>query len=410
MERARNKTGGGKLIGLVGVAHFYSHFYILLLPPLFPLLKDLYGVGYTELGLAYSVFSLTTTLTQAPMGFLVDRYGARGILILGLLVESLAFGLIGVFPSYSALIALMIAAGLGNAVFHPADYALLSAGISDHRMGRAFSLHTAAGYFGEAVAPVTIVALLGLVGLTGGLALCGAAGVVTVVWLVLNDDTLRAADSAHRASGDHSNGPPVGLGLLLSVPMLLALVFFFGIALSMRGVTSFSVSALHLLYDAPLALASAVLSAYLFASPAGVLFGGWLADRVQRHDLVAAAALLTAAVAIFFVAAIELPMALIGVLFAVAGFAAGILAPSRDMMVRAMTPPGQTGKVFGFVTSGYNVAGMVGPPAFGFLLDNRDPRIIFWAVVGLSLATLVLALMTGSQGRGLSRESPDSAG
>ncbi|MBT8062379.1 MAG: MFS transporter, partial [Gammaproteobacteria bacterium] len=123
------QSGSGKLIGLVSVAHFFSHFYPLLLPPLFPLLTDAYGVGFTELGFAYATFSVVTTLTQAPMGFVVDRYGARGLLIAGLALESVAFALIGVFPSYAALIILMAVAGLANSVFHPADYSLLSAGV-----------------------------------------------------------------------------------------------------------------------------------------------------------------------------------------------------------------------------------------------------------------------------------------
>ncbi len=391
----------GKLIGLVSAAHFFSHFYLLLLPPLFPLLKDMYGVGFTELGLAYSAFSLTTTLTQAPMGFVVDRYGARGLLIIGLMVESLCFALIGFFPNYAALVILMAIAGLANSVFHPADYALLSAGVEDKRMGRAFSFHTAAGYFGEAIAPVTIIALLAVVGLDNGLLLCGMAGVATALWLLLNAATLDATVEVHHAKGDGGAAPSSrGVKLLLSVPMLVGLVFFIGIALSMRGITSFSASVLHVLYETPLALAGTILSAFLFASPVGVLVGGWLADRTSRHDLVAAACLLAIALSIFLVATLELPLLLIGCLFAIAGFASGVVAPSRDLMIRAMTPPGETGKVFGFVTSGYNLAGMVGPPAFGYLLDNTDPKNIFWAVVVLSLMTLVLALATGSQGRG----------
>ncbi|MFB3087663.1 MAG: MFS transporter, partial [Acidiferrobacterales bacterium] len=144
-----------KVIGLVSTGHFFSHFYMLLLPPLFPMLRDVYGVGFTELGLVIAAFSLTTGLTQVPVGFLVDRYGARGILIGGLMLESLAIGLVGLFPFYGALLALMVLAGLANAVYHPADYAILTASVHRARMGRAFSIHTFAGYLGAAVAPVT---------------------------------------------------------------------------------------------------------------------------------------------------------------------------------------------------------------------------------------------------------------
>ena len=153
-----------KVMSLIGTGHFFSHFYILLLPPLFPLLKDEFGVGYVELGFAIAVLNGVTALTQAPVGFLVDRFGARGILITGLALFSLAIGLVGVWPSYPALLLLMVVAGLGNSVFHPADYAILSAAVDKRRMGRAFSIHTFGGYAGFAVAPPVIVALAAVFG------------------------------------------------------------------------------------------------------------------------------------------------------------------------------------------------------------------------------------------------------
>ena len=153
-----------KVMSLIGTGHFFSHFYILLLPPLFPLLKEQFGVGYVELGFALAVLNGTTGLTQAPVGFLVDRFGARGILITGLTLFSLGIGLVGVWPSYPVLLLLMVVAGLGNSVFHPADYAILSAAVDGRRMGRAFSIHTFGGYAGFALAPPVIVGLTALVG------------------------------------------------------------------------------------------------------------------------------------------------------------------------------------------------------------------------------------------------------
>ena len=148
-----------RVVALVSAAHFFSHFYMLLLPPLFPLMREDFGVGFAELGFAITVYSLTTGLTQAPVGFLVDRFGARGILIAGLMVESVAVILIGLFPGYSMLLLLMILSGLGNAVFHPADYAILNARVAPQRIGRAFSIHTFSGLLGAAIAPPLVVAL-----------------------------------------------------------------------------------------------------------------------------------------------------------------------------------------------------------------------------------------------------------
>ena len=172
------------MISLIGTAHFFSHFYILVLPPLFPLLRDEFGVGYTALGLALAVLNGVTGLTQAPVGFLVDRFGARTILIAGLALFSLAIGLIGLFPSYPMLIALMVVAGLGNSVFHPADYAILSSAVEQRRMGRAFSIHTFGGHAGFALAPPVIVFLTALFDWRIALALAGAAGLVVSLLLL----------------------------------------------------------------------------------------------------------------------------------------------------------------------------------------------------------------------------------
>src|SRR3954463_193709 len=144
--RLRSPQRETKVVGLVCTGHFFSHFYLLVIPPLFPILKELYGVGFTELGFATACFSIASGFTQIPVGFLVDRYGARMILIWGLVAESIAFMLMAAFPFYGALLVLMIIAGLSNSVFHPADYAILNAAVDKSRIGRTFSFHTFTGY------------------------------------------------------------------------------------------------------------------------------------------------------------------------------------------------------------------------------------------------------------------------
>lgn len=394
------RAGNVKVIGLVSAGHFLSHFYLLLLPPLFPLLRDVYGVGFTELGLSIAALSVTTGLTQAPMGFLVDRYGARSILIGGLILEAVAFGLIGLFPYYSALIALMIVAGLANAVYHPADYAILAASVDQRRMGRAFSIHTFSGFLGAAVAPVTMILLLTFVDWRTAVVTCALAGGIVALLMALNSNVLLDASviphSEKSLSDRRTRG---GLRLLFSGPILMGLLFFTGLSIAGHGISDFGVSALNLIYDAPLAEAGAVLSAYLFASPVGVLLGGWIADRHARHDLIVALCLILLAASIVIVAVLDLSLSTIACLFVLAGLFNGLVAPSRDMMIRAVTPAGQTGKVFGFVSTGYNIGGITAPIIFGYLLDHWDARMLFWVVGVVSLATVGTVLATAKTAR-----------
>ncbi|TFH51762.1 MAG: MFS transporter, partial [Lysobacterales bacterium] len=227
MEIDANSPRSGKnakVIALISTGHFLSHFYLLLLPPLFPVLRDVYGVGFTELGLALTAFSLTTGITQAPIGFLVDRYGARGILIAGVALESVAIVLIGVFPVYSALVGLLVLAGIANAVYHPANYAIMNASVAKQRRGRAFSIHTFAGYMGAALAPVTMIALMNWTDWKTALIICGICGAAVALIMALNSEVLLDATSTHVDSARHDGvGHHSGLRLLFSLPILMGL-------------------------------------------------------------------------------------------------------------------------------------------------------------------------------------------
>ena len=399
-----DRHGSARAVAVVSTAHFTSHFYLLLLPPLFPLLREFYGVGYTELGFAISVFSIVTACTQAPVGFAVDRFGARRILAAGLLLEGAAFVAIGLAPFYGALVALMAVAGLANSVYHPADYSLLNASVNPRRMGRAFSFHTAAGMLGNAVAPVTMVTLMVIVDWRVALTLCGGVGIAVGLLVICNGRVLKdrpaGGDGAGVAAAGSAATGATGIRLLMSAPILLGTLFFFGMSVAGYGIQSFSVSALHILHDAPIAAATTVLTAYLFASPVGVLAGGWVADRIRRrHDAFAALCIVVVAVCIGAVAAFRPPLAGIAAIFVVAGFFSGMVAPSRDMLIRSMTPPGEIAKVFGFVSTGFNLGGIVAPVMFGFLLDRSEPGSLFWVVSLVSLATVFTVLTTGKARR-----------
>lgn len=383
-------------IGLVGVAHFFSHFYIYLLPPLFPFLKAELGVSYAELGLLIAVFSATTGLTQVPFGFLVDRLGARALLILGLGVEGLCFLLMGFADGFWALMALMFVAGCANGVYHPADYAILSSSVSGRRMGRAFSLHTFAGYAGFAAAGPVIVFLHLAIGWRYGLVLGGAAGIVAMGALAVFARYLRHAPRRAPAGGE--DGPGRGRGgvaLLLSPPILLCLGFFTLLSLGSTGIASFLIVALEQRHGTDVEVAALVLSAYLWAGAAGVLLGGYVADRTKRHNLVAAVCFLGTAAMVAVVGAFAMHVALLFALMTLQGLMHGIIMPSRDMIVRSVTPDGAFGKVFGFVTSGFSIGGVVAPPLFGWVLDRADASWLFYGVAAIMLCSTLTVLTSG---------------
>ena len=386
-----------RVIGLISAGHFLSHFYMLLLPPLFPLLRDVYDVGFTELGFAITIFSAAAVATEAPLGFLVDRVGATKILICGIVVHSFAVTAIGLFPVYSALLVIMVFMGVASAVYHPADYSILNARVDPQFMGRAFSIHTATGFLGQAVAPVVMISLMVWVDWQTAMIFCGVSGLFFALLIYLNAGHLKVVPRPTPATNGRKM--KTGWGLLFSLPVLMALLFYASIAVSGQGISGFSVSSLHLIYSAPISDLAIVLSGYLFAAPVGVLIGGWLADRTSRHEINVAICFCTSAAAIITVAAFELDLATISVLFVIAGLFVGIVAPSRDMLIRSITPPGDVGKVFGFVSSGFHLGGVFAPVAFGHLLDTGEPRLVFWATGFLWIATIVTVMVAGHVGR-----------
>jgi MFS family permease len=369
-----------KLLGLVGVAHFSSHFYHLALPPLFPILKAEFDVGYTELGLLVTVVSVATGIAQTPVGFLVDRFGARNILIAGHLVMAGAIVLAGLSSGYPALLLLMVLFGLGDAVIHPADYAIMTAAVDKGRRGRAYGLHSFAGLLGWSAAPLTMIALAGMLGWRTALVVVGAAGLVVTLTLALGRGLLH--DEMTATAGAPSRPADIaGTGRYASVLLSPAILTMFGFyvvsAAATAGINSFLVTALAALHGTPLATANAALTGYLAAGAVGVLLGGLVADRTTRHELVATVAFALGAVTFVIVGQAALPALLLIAVLAFAGLADGAIRPSRDMVVSAVTPAGASGKVFGFVSTGLGVGGAATPVLLGWTLDQGGAQWLF---------------------------------
>src|SRR3954449_2156434 len=372
----------------VSLAHWLSHFHIFTLPLLFPFLKEQLGVGYIELGFALTVFGLVSGLTQAPTGYLADHFGARKVLLIGLCLGGFALVLLGLHLSYTSLLVCAALLGLANSVYHPADYAILSAHMDEARMGRAFSIHTFAGFLGGAVAPAIMAALVASVGGLGALIVAGAVGPVVALALML-------AGIPDASSADRKQDGAATSKQSVITPAIIMLTFFFMLlGLSNAGISNFGVVALMSGYGVTFSAANIALTAFLGASAAGVLAGGYLADRTKRHGQVAAACFAINAVIMLVIATTSLPSAVLTAAMGIAGFLGGVIAPSRDMLVRNAAPPGAAGRAFGIVSTGFNFSGILSPLLFGCIMDQNMPHWVFGASVVFMVLTVLLALVT----------------
>jgi MFS transporter, FSR family, fosmidomycin resistance protein len=373
-----------RLIAGVCAAHMMSHYYMLVLAPLFAFVRADFNVSYTELALALTVFNVVSGVLQTPVGFLVDRVGARIVLIAGLALSSTAFAIVGLFNSYWVFIAMYGVAGLGNTAYHPADYSLLSHHSPSEKLSQIFAFHTFAGMLGSAIAPVTLLAMQSYFGWRGAYIGAALLGFVVLAVLIAQPESVSAVGRAARSGKTSSHGT-AGWRFLLSPPILLNLAFFILTSIMGNGLNTYLVVALGALHATPPAVANIALTSLLALNAIGVLAGGFLAGRSHRHVLIAASGLTIAGIVTALIGLFDLPSAALIALTGLSGFAVGATYPSRDMLVRAVTPPGAFGAVFGFVSTGFNIGASIAPIVYGMLMDHGQPRGIFLLSATVSL-------------------------
>ncbi len=390
------------VLGLISAGHFLSHFYFLVLPPLFLFIKPEFDLSFTELGVLMSVLYATAGICQVPVGFLVDRIGARIVLTAGLLMMAISFGLMGLVSVYWLFMLLAIIGSVGHSVFHPADYAILNSSIDQNRMGRAFSIHTFAGHMGAATAPAVVIFLATLWNWRVALVITGVIGIVamfalTTQWNNLHDDILPKKEKSEGEAGEQGETKS-GMALLLSKPILLFFLFFAMLSMVASGMYAFSVAALVELHGMTVEVAGYALTTYLLLSAIGILIGGYVSDKTTRHDLMAAGAFIAFAIIVVIVAAVPMHYVLVIAVLSLAGFSQGVIRPARDMMVRAVAPKGSTGKVFGFVSAGIAAGGAFSPILFGYAMDLGRPEWVFYLMaIFMVIALLTIAVPKESQ-------------
>ncbi len=381
-----------KIIGLVGAAHFMSHIYVIMLPPLFLFARTEYNVSFTELGFVMAVFGFFSASLQTPAGYVVDRLGSGSFLILGLALSGTGALVVGLVPHYWALMLGFAILGLANTIYHPADYAILSHGVSAPRMAQAYSAHTFLGMAGQALTPAFMIAMASFFGWRSGF-LCIAVVTYIVAALLLAQKGLlndrRASDI--RKEDAHAAPQAGSWKLLTASPILKAFVFFFFLTMTGNALQSFSIIGFGALYGTPIAVTNVALTAYLIFNATGVLSGGVVADRYKNPLRIATAGLAGSGLVILIIALVDFDAVFFVAMMALAGFLSGVIMPSRDMIVRAVTPPGSFGLVFGFVSTGFAVAAMVAPPLYGWLMDQGSPRTIFLCAAAFTMMSLLMA-------------------
>jgi MFS transporter, FSR family, fosmidomycin resistance protein len=371
---------------LIATGHFFSHFYLLCMPLMFLQWQKTFGVSFAELGLAITLMSGATGLLQTPVGFLVDRYGARPFLVGGTLLMTLSMAAMSFATAYWQILALAMLSGIGNSVIHPSDYAILAGSINRHRMGRAFAFHTFSGNLGNVCAPPLTAVLVLTMGWRNTLLAFGLIGIPLVLTILWQSGILReqARDVQITRRPALSGG-----AFLLTAPMLLFFAFFLFTAMAGSGMQAWLITVLHEVMGMDLKGASTALTAYMAGATSGILLGGWLSDRTERLLAFAVTATIAASALILVVALLPMAQAATVVTLFLAGMLSGASRTPRDLMVKDAAPPGQIGKVFGFVSAGLPLGQALTPVPFGFLIDMGRPDLVLVLVAAILLASLL---------------------
>lgn len=383
-----------QVAGIVSFAHLLSHFYMLVLPPLFPIFRRELGIGYAELGLSITAFAVTTGVLQTPMGFLVNKIGGRKVLIGGLFVNAGAIALAGVVTAYWQLVALMFIAGVGSSVFHPADYSILNARVSVQRLGRALSAHTLGGNLGFVLAPPVMLSLVALFDWRVALAIVGGVGIVLALVMLILSGVIGEGGMGKRRAADS------WLKLVTSRNIMMLFAFYVLSSVANCGIVYFSVVAFKDIYDLPASVTATALTAYQVMSMLAVLPGGWLADKVADHELFLAICFLSSGALLVVAGFGVVPFGIVVALVGMSGLLRGIVNASRDVSVRHAARNVSVGTLFGFVTTGYSGGQIVGPTIYGAMMDLGHPRFVLWT----SAAFSTLAILTMLTGRALRRQ------
>ncbi|GMV01000.1 MAG: MFS transporter [Burkholderiaceae bacterium] len=402
-------SGDTRIIVVVGIAHAVSHFFHLILPPLFPWLKDAFGLSYSELGVVVTVFFVISGIGQSLAGFVVDRVGPVPVMLGAITLFALSAAVLASASGYAGLMLGAALAGVGNASFHPVDYSILNRKVSGPRLGHAYAVHGITGNLGWAAAPVFVVTIAQFAGWReafAGAALVALAA-LAVVWL--NRSALAMQVHRDAQAAVPGRGGPGGAFDFLRLPAVwLSFGFFFAYAVALGGVQTFAPEASRLLHGVPLEWVALCLTIYMLGSAGGTIIGGFLASDPHRAERIIGVCFGLAAAVAVSIALLPWPGWTVPLLFGVMGVCGGIANPSRDMLIRRAAPPGATGRVYGVVYSGLDVGMSIAPPIFGVMMDMGMPALV-WVGVAFAQATLIAGAFRAGRATRMRDAAPGAA-
>ena len=386
------------VISLVGVTHFVSHFFHLVVPPLFPWLMPAFNINFIEAGALMSTFFVISGVGQVLAGELVDRFSPRPVLLGGVFLLALSGLLLAVAQNYTMLMLAAVIAGLGNCVFHPVDFTILNQRVSPARLGHAFAVHGITGYIGWAAAPLIMTAIAAVAAENSWRFAAFAASALAFLVLAFLYTQRHVLDAAQQTKATNttsqntsaaalSTTPSISsLSILRSPTVCLCFLFFFLTTASFGALQNFAPTALQAVYALSLPFAATCLSAYMLGAALGTFAGGFLAqwqaqDKIIIYCLSAGALICLAQASGIFPAAAVLP------LMSLMGFSIGVAAPSRDLLVRKAATQGlgqaSYGRIYGLVYSGMDAGQALSPVLFGALMDGGN-----FAALWIGMATL----------------------
>jgi len=382
-----------KVMSLVGLAHASSHFGHMLLPPLFPVYMQEFGLSFAQVGLLMTVFFVISGIGQAVSGFVVDKLGARPVLFAALFTFLGACLVASQAQGYAWLIAAAALAGLANCPFHPIDFSILNQRVSTPRLGYAFSMHGLSGSLGWALTPLILVGLMGVIGWRNAYLVTAGVYAMVIAVLWINRDQL--VTTVVKRSESAVQGSSIDF---LKMPVVWwCFAFFLFSTVTLAVVQSYSASILKAMHGVSLQAATATLTAYMLCSAVGIFAGGFVSARLgaQRSDKVVSVCMSVGAVCMMLAGTGWLGAMGSMVLLALTGLAVGIGGPSRDMLIKRATPKGATGRVYGTVYSGLDVGFAIAPLLFGWLLDRGLYSVTMISSAGALILAVFAALAVG---------------
>jgi len=395
-----------RVVGLISLAHGSSHFFHLILPPMFPWLKAEFGFNYAELGLLMTIFFVASCIFQAASGFLVDRIGARPVLFVGLGLLVLAALIYSQSNAYAMLVLGAIIAGCGNGVFHPVDYTLINHKVSPPNLPYAYSFHGISGYIGWAAAPAFMVTIATIADWRAAFLSAAVLEALILVILWLNRASLMDDVQARRDESEASHllsnpsGSPMSTFNFLKLPVVwLCWIFFFFTMAATTGLQSFSPTVLFQIYDINVSTGNYYLTLMSLGGAGGTLLGGYLATKLKVPERIITLCFSINIAMGLLLATGLVPVFLIVIVFIVIGLGMGIAAPSRDLMIRSATPSGSSGRVYGVVYSGIDLGAALSPLVFGIFLDVGLPKLLFVGIAVLQLMIILIGFRVATIGK-----------